>query len=186
LGHERLESVPPNHHDPVTRFCATETLPMCRLQKQFNHKDHHEHKERGVNLLLFFVSFVVRTKWRWIAWTKPSLSRLRFRQNGIRIAVSSTTRSSSAYLIQEIARHPLASFASFCSKMRQGVTQRAQQPAGHSRFLLLVAIFGPKKCAPLGRTSHKWRTSICDTLSSQTRPVSRYVLNTCEKNTCDL
>jgi hypothetical protein len=81
---------------------------------------------------------------------------------------------------------PRQSVESFCSKYGQGVTNRAQQPAGHSRFLLLVATFGPKKCAPPVRTSHKWRTSICDSLFSQTRPVSRNMQNTCEKNTCDL
>jgi hypothetical protein len=88
--------------------------------------------------------------------------------------------------IQEIARHPLASFASFCSKKRQRVTQRAQQPAGHSRFLLPMAIFAQKNCAPLVRSSHKCLTSTCDPLFSQTSPVSRNVPNTCEKNTCDL
>ena len=40
--------------------------------------------------------------------------------------------------------------ASFCSKYGQGVTNRAKQPAGHSRFLLLMAIFGPKSARHLG------------------------------------
>ena len=74
----------------------------------------------------------------------------------------------------------------FCSKYGQVVTQRTQLPVGHRRFLLPMAILGLKKCAPPMRMSHKWRTSICDSLFSQTRPVSRNVHNTCEKNTCEL
>ena len=162
---------------------------MSRLRKQLNHQVHNEHKERDANLLVFFVSFVnfvVKPKWLCVARVKPSLSPLWFSQNGIRIVVSSWTRSSATDRVQEIVHHPLASFASFCSKLRQSVTQRAQQPAGQGRFLLLMAIFGPKKCAPPMRASHKWRTSICDFLFSQTRPVSRNLHNTCEKNICDL
>ena len=112
--------------------------------------------------------------------------RSRFNLNGLRTVVPLMTRSTPATRIQEIARHPSASYASFCSKKRQRVTQRAQQPAGHSRFLLPMAIFAQKNCAPLVRPSHKWLTSTCDPLFSQTSPVSRNVPNTCEKNTCDL
>jgi hypothetical protein len=149
---------------------------MSTLRKRLNHQGHNEHKERGGTLLVFFVSlvnFVVKSKWVRIAWTKPTLSPLGFRQNGIGIVVSSWTRSSPADRVQEISRHPLASIASFCSKLRQRVTPRAQQPAGKSRFLLLVAIFGQKNCAPCVRTSHKSITSTCGSLFSQTRFVPR-------------
>jgi hypothetical protein len=139
---------------------------MSQLRKQLNHRVHNEHKERHANLLVVFVSFVnfvVKTKWRWVARTKPSLSCLWFNQNGIRIAASSKAKTRPDDRVQEIVHHPLASsctachelcrmeprrsVASCCSKLRQCVTPRVQQPAGHRRFLPLMAIFGPKKCA---------------------------------------
>jgi hypothetical protein len=189
----------PNRNSQMT-ISLSEASPTLRLRTRLNHKDHHEHKERGANLFVFFVSFVnfvVKTKWRWVSRVKPALSLLWFNQNEIRIVVSSWTRSSRADRVQEIARHSLASsctacrklsrtacyelcrmesrrsVASFCSKLRQRVTLRAQQPAGHSCFLLLVAIFGQKNCAPCVRTSHKSITSTCGSLFSQTRFVPR-------------
>jgi hypothetical protein len=137
-----------------------EALPVSRLRKQLNHQVHNEHKERGVTWLVFFVSFVnFVVKPNCVPRTKPALSPLWFSQ------------TKCCELLFETG---------------QGVTNRAKQPAGHHRFLPLMATFGPKKCAPPVRTSHKWRTSICDFLFLQTRPVSRNIHNTCEKNTCDL
>jgi hypothetical protein len=71
-------------------------------------------------------------------------------------------------------------------EIRTRCNESSARASHHSRFLPLMAIFGLKKCAPPVRTSHKWRTSICDSLFSQARPVSRNMHNTCEKNTCDL
>jgi hypothetical protein len=128
LGHARLESAPSNHRDPVNRFCATEAWSMLRLRKQLNHQGHHEYKESKPYNASSLCPLCPRGL--------PGFGA-RFRHG------------------QDQVRHPLASscpehsrrIASFCSKLRQRVTLRAQQPARHSCFLLLVAIFGQKKCA---------------------------------------
>jgi hypothetical protein len=52
--------------------------------------------------------------------------RSRLNLNRLHTVVPLMTRSTPATRVQEIARHPLASFASFCSKKRQRVTQRGQ------------------------------------------------------------
>jgi hypothetical protein len=144
-----------------------ESLPMLGLRKRLNHKVHQEHKEskpcNASSLCPPALSDVEGLCPSWFTW--------------IRSAVSSRTRSSPA---------PLGVLCELLFEMRTGCNESSATASRHGRFLLLMAIFGQKKCAPPVRTSHKWRTSICDPLFSQTRPVSRNMHNTCEKNTCDL
>ena len=115
LGPTRLESVPSNHPEPVTRFCATEAWSMLRLRKQFNHQVHHEHKESKA---------CDASSWCPPALSLPAVSDVESVEGAyplwftwIRCPACLGTKASPTDRIQQSKHHPFAPFACSCEKI---------------------------------------------------------------------